>query len=199
MNFNIKNFFQKYEGDDAGTEKAELPIPDPYTVERLSNIKFEDLDADLTLLSNNLKACTKRAEKVVKKSDKDHLQPFKDRMEEFFIKAKKDLDVETKSMKKCKKSFKAVMKYFQFTNKGGKEVTTYDFFCLWSPFCNDFMTIWQKEQLNIVKTRMKEAEEKARKLKEEKMDVAKKTKDGAGLKSKLKGKLKSAPSVEEES
>ena len=45
---------------------------------------------------------------------------------------------------------------------------------------------------------MKAAEEKAKKLKEEKKDVAKKTKDGAGLKSKLKGKLKNKKEPEKE-
>ena len=40
-------------------------------------------------------------------------------------------------------------------------------------------------------SRMKEAEEKVKKMTEEKKDVAKKTKEAGGLKSKLKDKLKS--------
>lgn len=39
-------------------------------------------------------------------------------------------------------------------------------------------------------SRIKEAEEKVKKMTEEKKDVAKKTKEAGGLKSKLKDKLK---------
>lgn len=46
---------QKYEGDNAGTDQVQLPIPDPYMVERVSNVKFEDLEADLNELEKNLK------------------------------------------------------------------------------------------------------------------------------------------------
>lgn len=46
---------QKYEGEDAGTDQVQLPIPDPYMVERVSNVKFEDLEADLNELEKNLK------------------------------------------------------------------------------------------------------------------------------------------------
>ncbi|MPC36141.1 Formin-1 [Portunus trituberculatus] len=110
---------------------------------------------------NKQLVCQNRAEKVIEKSDEEHLQPFKDRMTDFFAKGG---------------LFNLVMKYFQFTGKG-TEVTPNDFFSVWSPFCNDFMIIWQKEQLKIVKQRMKEAEEKVKKMTEEKKDVAKKTKE----------------------
>ncbi|KAK8731548.1 hypothetical protein OTU49_007365 [Cherax quadricarinatus] len=189
LHFVVNKYIEKYEGEDAGTDKAQLPIPDPYIVERVSNIKFEDLESDLKEIEKNLKVCENRAEKVIKKSDEEHLQPFKDCMTEFIGKAKKELESEYENLGDCKIQFDAVMKYFQFTGKG-KDVSPYDFFSVWSPFCNDFLNIWQKEQLKIVKQRMKEAEEKVRKMTEEKKDVAKKTKEAGGLKSKLKDKLK---------
>lgn len=189
LHFVVNKYIEKYEGEDAGTDKAQLPLPDPYVVERVSNYKFEDLEEDLRDIAKNLKVCENRAEKVIKKSDEEHLQPFKDSMTEFFVKAKEELETENENLHECKLQFEMVMKYFQFTGKG-KEVTPYDFFSMWSPFCNDFLNIWQKEQLKIVKQRMKEAEEKVRKMTEEKKDVAKKTKEAGGLKSKLKDKLK---------
>lgn len=188
----VNKYIEKYEGDDAGTDRVQLPIPDPYMVERVSNIKFEDLEADLKEIGKNLKVCQNRAEKVIKKSDEEHLQPFKDRMTEFFAKAKKEITAEEEYLQECKTQFNLVMKYFQFSGKG-TEVTPNDFFSVWSPFCNDFMIIWQKEQHKIVKQRMKEAEEQVKKMTEEKKDVAKKTKEAGGLKSKLKDKLKSKP------
>ncbi|KAK8381898.1 hypothetical protein O3P69_015123 [Scylla paramamosain] len=180
LHFIVNKYIEKYEGDEAGTDKVQLPIPDPYMVERSSNFKFEDLEADLKEIGKNLKVCQNRAEKVIEKSDEEHLQPFKDRMTDFFAKAKKEIEAEEKYLSECKAQFNLVMKYFQFTGKG-TEVTPYDFFSVWSPFCNDFMIIWQKEQLKIVKQRMKEAEEKVKKMTEEKKDVAKKTKEAGGL------------------
>ncbi|XP_047493534.1 uncharacterized protein LOC125042112 [Penaeus chinensis] len=189
LHFVVTKYIEKYEGEDAGTDKVQLPIPDPYVVERVSNLKFEDLESDLKDIEKNLKVCENRAEKVIAKSDEEHLQPFKDRMTEFFVKAKSEVESESESLKECKSQFEMVMKYFQFSGKG-PEVTPYDFFSVWSPFCNDFMNIWQKEQQKIVKQRMKAAEEKVKKMTEEKKDVAKKTKEVGGLKSKLKDKLK---------
>lgn len=189
LHFVVTKYIEKYEGEDAGTDKVQLPIPDPYVVERVSNLKFEDLESDLKDIEKNLKVCENRAEKVIAKSDEEHLQPFKDRMTEFFVKAKSEVESESESLKDCKSQFDMVMKYFQFSGKG-PEVTPYDFFSVWSPFCNDFMNIWQKEQQKIVKQRMKAAEEKVKKMTEEKKDVAKKTKEVGGLKSKLKDKLK---------
>ncbi|XP_050687757.1 uncharacterized protein LOC126981101 isoform X3 [Eriocheir sinensis] len=190
LHFIVNKYIEKYEGKDAGTDEVQLPIPDPYMVERVSNIKFEDLEADLKELRNNLKVCENRAEKVIKKSDEKHLQPFKDRMTDFFVKANKEIAAEEKYLGECKTQFDLVMKYFQFAGKG-TEVTPNDFFSVWSPFCNDFMIIWQKEQQKIVNKRIKETEEQMKKMTEEKKDVAKKTKEAGGLKSKLRDKLQS--------
>ncbi|KAG0726303.1 Formin-1 [Chionoecetes opilio] len=142
----------------------------------------------MTLCVPLLTVCENRAEKVIRKSDEEHLQPFKDRMTDFTATAKKEIAAKEKYLNECKAQFDLIMKYFQFSGKG-TEVTPNDFFSVWSPFCNDFMLIWQKEQNKILKQRMKEAEEMVKKMTEEKKDVAKKTKGTSGLKSKLKDKL----------
>ncbi|KAK7066965.1 Fmn2p [Halocaridina rubra] len=188
LHYVVNKYIEKYEGADAGTEKVELPVPDPYVVEKVSNFKFEDMEADMKDIEKNLKICENRSEKVIKNSDKEHLQPFKDRMEGFFVQAKEEVTKENENLGVCKKEFDMVCKYFQFTGKGA-EVTPYDFFSLWSPFCHDFLNIYVMEQRKIVKQRMKAAEEKVKKVQEER-NVAKKTKEAGGLKSKLKDKLK---------
>ncbi|MPC75426.1 Formin-2 [Portunus trituberculatus] len=55
LHFVVNKYIEKYEGDEAGTDKVQLPIPDPYMVERSSNFKFEDLEADLKEIGKNLK------------------------------------------------------------------------------------------------------------------------------------------------
>ncbi|RXG70366.1 Formin-1 [Armadillidium vulgare] len=190
LHFIVCKYIEKYEGENAGTDKVKPPIPDPYSVERSSNVHFKDLESDLSNLEKNLKVCERRSEKVIKASDETHMQPFKDRMEEFFAEANKDIDKETKTLECCKNQFDLVMKYFDF-NARGKEVTPSDFFSVWAPFCNDFMTIWQKEQQNIVKKRIKEAEEAVKKIKEPKKDIVTKPVEKSGLKAKLRGRLKS--------
>lgn len=188
LHFVVNKYIEKYEGELAGTEKVELPVPDPYVVEKVSNFKFEDLESDMKEISKNLKVCENRAEKVLKKSDEEHLQPFKDRMSVFFIQAKKEVDTENKNLTECISQFGIITKYFQFTGRGS-EVTPYDFFSLWAPFCHDFRNIYVLEQRKLVKQRMKAAEEKVKKVQEER-NVATKTKEVGGLKSKLKDKLK---------
>ncbi|XP_068202042.1 uncharacterized protein [Palaemon carinicauda] len=188
LHYVVNKYIERYEGEDAGTDKVEPPVPDPYVVQKVSTFKFEDLEADMNEIVKNLKVCENRAKKVIEKSDEEHLQPFKDRMTGFFVKAKTEVESENQNLKDCMSEFKVICKYFQFSGKGG-EVTPYDFFSLWSPFCHDFANIYVIEQRKIVKQRMKAAEEKVKKVQEDR-NVAKKTKEAGGLKSKLKDKLK---------
>ena len=90
---------------------------------------------------------------MIKESDDAHMEPFKRKMEDFFAGANSDLNRETSQSQECKQEFDKVMKYFDFKVKGTKEVTPQDFFSVWAPFCNDFVTIWRKEQHKIVKKR----------------------------------------------
>ncbi|XP_064108611.1 uncharacterized protein LOC135216988 isoform X4 [Macrobrachium nipponense] len=188
LHFVVDKYIEKYEGEDAGTDKVDPPVPDPYVVQKVSTLKFEDMEADMKEIEKNLKVCENRAEKVIKKSDEEHMQPFKDCMTGFFAKAKTEVEAENQNLNDCKLEFQKTCKYFQFSGKGG-EVTPYDFFNLWSPFCHDFANIYVMEQRKIVKQRMKAAEEKVKKVQEDR-NVAKKTKEAGGLKSKLKDKLK---------
>ncbi|XP_018013165.1 formin, partial [Hyalella azteca] len=186
LHFIVIKYIQKYEGEDAGTDKVELPTPDPYVAEKVANFKFEDLQAELKSLAANLKDCEVRVGRVVERSDEAHREPFQGKMNEFLASATTDLQQEGEALRRCQKKFDQVVKYFQFSNRG-KEVTPYDFFSVWSPFCRDFATIWTLEQRRVAKERMKAAMGNAKRLKTAtNPDIVTKPPQATGLKSKFR-------------
>merc|ERR1712106_641077 len=72
LHFIVSKYIMKYEGDDAGTEKVQVPVPDPYVVEKVSNFKFEELEASLNTIEKELNVIERKTEKVIKKSEEKH-------------------------------------------------------------------------------------------------------------------------------
>ncbi|KAA0202155.1 hypothetical protein HAZT_HAZT007494 [Hyalella azteca] len=103
LHFIVIKYIQKYEGEDAGTDKVELPTPDPYVAEKVANFKFEDLQAELKSLAANLKDCEVRVGRVVERSDEAHREPFQGKMNEFLASATTDLQQEGEALRRCQK------------------------------------------------------------------------------------------------
>ncbi|XP_030415270.1 formin-1 isoform X1 [Gopherus evgoodei] len=182
-------YYLRHFDKDAGTDKSIFPLPEPQDFFQASQVKFEDLIKDLRKLKRDLEACEKQMRVVCKESSEQHLQPFKDKLEEFFQKAKEEHKTEESCLENAQKSFEETVVYFGIKPKSGeKEITPNYVFTVWYEFCSDFKTIWKRETKNISKERLKEAQKFVSKLTEEKKVETKKINPMASLKEKLRQK-----------
>uniref|UniRef100_A0A8B9M7W7 FH2 domain-containing protein n=1 Tax=Accipiter nisus TaxID=211598 RepID=A0A8B9M7W7_9AVES len=151
---------------DAGKEQCIFPLPDPQDLFQASQMKFEDFQKDLRKMKKDLRVCETEAAKVYQLSLEEHLQPFKDSMEQFISQAKIDQENEEKSLAEAHKSFLETAAYFCMKPKmGEKEVSPHSFFSIWHEFSSDFKDFWKKENKLILQERVKEAEEVCRQKK----------------------------------
>ncbi|XP_033620931.1 formin-1 isoform X8 [Fukomys damarensis] len=126
---------------------------------------------------------------VCKESPKEYLQPFKDKLEEFFQKAKKEHKMEESYLENAQMSFQTTVGYFGMKPKAGeKEITPSYVFMVWYEFCSDFKAIWKQESKNISKERLKTAQASVSKLTSEKKVETKKINPTASLKERLRQK-----------
>ncbi|XP_033498773.2 formin isoform X1 [Epinephelus lanceolatus] len=173
---------------NAGTEKSVFPMPEPQDFFQAGQVKFEDLTKDIRKLKRDLTACEKNVQKVCANSSEEHLQPFKEKMEGFISAAQKDHSAEEERLNSAQRSFQDMVNYFGVKPKGGeKEVTPSFVFMLWYEFCNDFKNSWIRQNKNISKERLKEAQENIKKITAEKRVETKKI-NANSLKERLRQK-----------
>ncbi|XP_060227791.1 formin-1 isoform X3 [Meriones unguiculatus] len=82
----VVKYYLRYYDQEAGTDKSVFPLPEPQDFFLASQVKFEDLIKDLRKLKRQLEASEQQMKLVCKESPKEYLQPFKDKLEEFFQK-----------------------------------------------------------------------------------------------------------------
>ncbi|MBN3320315.1 FMN2 protein, partial [Atractosteus spatula] len=163
----IVSYYLRHFDEDAGRESCLFPLPEPQDLFQASQMKFEDFQKELRKLRKDLNACTTETEKVCRDSSEDHLQPFKNKMEEFLSQAKVDLELQETQLTEAHKSFLELTVFFSVKPKmGEKEVSPNTFFSLWHEFCTDFKDLWKKENKLILQERLREAEECFRQAKE---------------------------------
>ncbi|XP_063141359.1 formin-1 isoform X2 [Rattus norvegicus] len=185
----VVKYYLRYYDQEAGTDKSVFPLPEPQDFFLASQVKFEDLIKDLRKLKRQLEASEQQMRLVCKESPREYLQPFKDKLEEFFKKAKKEHKMEESHLENAQKSFETTVGYFGMKPKTGeKEVTPSYVFMVWFEFCSDFKTIWKRESKNISKERLKMAEASVSKLTSEKKVETKKINPTASLKERLRQK-----------
>uniref|UniRef100_A0A8C0B2X8 Formin-2 n=1 Tax=Buteo japonicus TaxID=224669 RepID=A0A8C0B2X8_9AVES len=162
----IVSYYLRNFDEDAGKEQCIFPLPDPQDLFQASQMKFEDFQKDLRKMKKDLRVCETEAAKVYQLSLEEHLQPFKDSMEQFISQAKIDQENEEKSLAEAHKSFLETAAYFCMKPKmGEKEVSPHSFFSIWHEFSSDFKDFWKKENKLILQERVKEAEEVCRQKK----------------------------------
>lgn len=185
----VVKYYLRYYDQEAGTEKSVFPLPEPQDFFLASQVKFEDLIKDLRKLKRQLEASEKQMAVVCKESPKQYLQPFKNKLEEFFQKAKKEHKMEESHLENAQKSFETTVGYFGMKPKSGeKDITPNYVFMVWYEFCSDFKMIWKRESKNISKERLKMAQESVSKLTSEKKVETKKINPTASLKERLRQK-----------
>ncbi|XP_050830902.1 formin-1 isoform X1 [Serinus canaria] len=182
-------YYLRHCDKEAGTDKSIFPLPEPQDFFQASQVKFEDLIKDLRKLRRDLEASEKQMKLVCRESSEEHLQPFKEKLEEFFQKAKEERKKEENSLENAQKCFEETVGYFGIKPKAGeKEITPNYVFTVWYEFCSDFKTIWKRESKSISKERIKVAQQSVSKLTAEKKVETKKINPTASLKERLRQK-----------
>ncbi|XP_056672058.1 formin-2 isoform X2 [Monodelphis domestica] len=185
----IVSYYLRNFDEDAGKEQCVFPLPEPQDLFQASQMKFEDFQKDLRKLKKDLRACETEAGKVYQMSLEEHIQPFKESMEQFICQAKIDQEAEEHSLTAAHKCFLETTAYFFMKPKmGEKEVSPPVFFSLWHEFSSDFKDFWKKENKLILQERVKEAEEVCRQKKEKSLYKIK-PKHDSGIKAKISMKI----------
>ncbi|XP_009891955.1 PREDICTED: formin-2 [Charadrius vociferus] len=185
----IVSYYLRNFDEDAGKEQCIFPLPDPQDLFQASQMKFEDFQKDLRKMKKDLRVCETEAAKVYQLSLEEHLQPFKDSMEQFISQAKVDQENEEKSLTEAHKSFLETAAYFCMKPKmGEKEVSPHSFFSIWHEFSSDFKDFWKKENKLILQERVKEAEEVCRQKKGKSLYNIR-PKHDSGIKAKISMKI----------
>ncbi|XP_059982869.1 formin-2 [Lagenorhynchus albirostris] len=181
----IVSYYLRNFDEDAGKEQCVFPLPEPQDLFQASQMKFEDFQKDLRKLKKDLRACEVEAGKVYQVSSKEHIQPFKENMEQFIFQAKIDQEAEENSLTETHKCFLETTAYFFMRPKiGEKEVSPNVFFSIWHEFSSDFKDFWKKENKLILQERVKEAEEVCRQKKGKSLYKIKPRHD-SGIKAKI--------------
>uniref|UniRef100_A0A3Q2CAU3 FH2 domain-containing protein n=1 Tax=Cyprinodon variegatus TaxID=28743 RepID=A0A3Q2CAU3_CYPVA len=166
---------------DAGKETSVFPLPEPHDLFQASQMKFEDFQKDLMRLRKDLRACTSEVEKVCKVSDEEHLQPFKEKMEEFLSQGNRAKLLQMNNVSLCYLRFLELTTFYSVKPKAGeKEASPNVLFSIWHEFSSDFKELWKKENKTILKERLKAAEESFRQAKE-KTSYSVKPKHASGI------------------
>ncbi|KAL2077927.1 hypothetical protein ACEWY4_025612 [Coilia grayii] len=181
----IVAYYLRHFDEDANKETRVYPMPEPQDLFQASQMKFEDFQRDLTKLRRDLSACTKEVEMVCRTSSEEHLQPFKDKMEDFLSKGKNDLEAQEAQFDETHKMFVDLTAYFLVKPKlGEKEVSPNAFFSVWHEFSTDFKDQWKKETKVMLQERVKAAEEYFKQVKE-KATYSVKPKHASGMKARI--------------
>ncbi|XP_070180902.1 formin-like isoform X2 [Littorina saxatilis] len=188
MHYLVMLYVQRYEMDDAGTDKVKLPVPDPSDIVQASLVNFDDITKEMTRIRRDFHLAENKAIAVLKHATEDNKEPFDSIMKAFFEKGKHDLTDQEEMMKECAKRFSETVQFFFVKPKPGDKVVTPEyFFSLWHAFCQDFKDHWKREQQRIIKLRIREAESRVRKLQESKKaaSIPTRAKTAGGLKDRL--------------
>ncbi|XP_048048052.1 formin-1 isoform X1 [Megalobrama amblycephala] len=184
----VVSYYLRNMDENAGTEKSVFPLPEPQDLFHAAQVKFEDLAKDLRKLKKELTACVKEVQQVCENSSDEHLQPFKDKMETFISSAQSEYASEDERLQAAQNSFQETVTYFGLKPKSGeKDVSPNYIFMLWYEFCNDFKSTWNRENKNISKERLKEAQKTVQKITAEKKVETKKINENS-LKERLRKK-----------
>ncbi|KAJ7344884.1 hypothetical protein JRQ81_000834, partial [Phrynocephalus forsythii] len=182
-------YYLRHCDKEAGTDKSVFPLPEPQDLFQASQVKFEDLIKDLRKLNRDLEVCEKQMKVVFRDSPEEHLQPFKDKLEDFFLKAVEEHKTEENHLESVHKCFEETVGYFGIKLKSGeKEIMPNYVFTVWYEFCSDFKTIWKRESKNISKERLKVAQQSVSKITAEKKVETKKINPTSSLKERLRQK-----------
>ncbi|KAK7504877.1 hypothetical protein BaRGS_00003905 [Batillaria attramentaria] len=190
MQYVVMVYVQRYEKDDAGTDKVKLPLPDPSDIIQASLVNFDDINKELSRIKKDFDLAEKKSAAVLSAATDDNKEPFNSIMQAFFEKGRQDLADQEDSLKDASSRFHHTEQFFVVKPKqGDKEVTPEYFFSLWHAFCQDFKDHWKREQQRIVRLRLREAENRIRRIQENKKATAVPTraKTAGGLESQVQG------------
>uniref|UniRef100_A0A8C5P6N0 Formin 2 n=1 Tax=Leptobrachium leishanense TaxID=445787 RepID=A0A8C5P6N0_9ANUR len=181
----VVSYYLRHFDENAGKEDCVFTLPEPQDLFQVSQMKFDDFQKELRKIKKDLISCEAEAAKVYKSTLEEHLQPFKDNMEEFLVRAKDEHEDTEKFLAEVHSRFLETTAYFCVKPKlAEKEVSPNSFFSIWHEFSTDFKDCWKKENKLILQERLKAVEE-VYKQKKEKPSIIVKPKHESGIKAKL--------------
>ncbi|XP_060543440.1 formin-1 isoform X2 [Pantherophis guttatus] len=187
-------YYLRHCDKEAGTEKSVFPLPEPQDFFQASQVKFEDVTKDLRKLKRDLEGCEKQMKVVFRESSEEHLQPFKDKFEDFYCEAVEEHKAAKSHLDNAQKCFEEMVKYYGIKPKSGEKETTPNYvFMVWHEFCSEFKAIWKRENKNISKERLRMAQQSVSKLTSEKKVETRKINPTASLKERLRQKEAGVP------
>jgi len=195
----IKICIVRYD-EKKGTPEAALPLPEPSDVEKCIHMDFDSQRAEADKIKKDLDDVGKRMDRILQKTPDELKEPFKTKMEEFITKAESEHKELMELLEECINKFRECMMFYKWTPKKGKleDAKPEDFFSPWHLFCEDYKTLWKKEQIRIQKEMIKEERLKHQKTKDDMKNVSKKSTSSGGLKDKImRRKTRSKLSVAE--
>nr|XP_023647966.1 formin-like [Paramormyrops kingsleyae] len=171
-----------------GGDSNDFPLPEPNDLFLAAQVRFSDLFSDLRFLKSKLAACEKDVQKVCRNTLVEHLQPFKDKMEAFVLKANMELNELNNCLTSAQQSFQEMVSYFDLKSTlGEKEVTPNFIFMLWFEFSNDVKRAWEQEKKQLCLEKFKEVQLSVTKIIAEKK-VETREVAPSGLKERLRQK-----------
>uniref|UniRef100_A0A670XXQ8 Formin 1 n=1 Tax=Pseudonaja textilis TaxID=8673 RepID=A0A670XXQ8_PSETE len=175
-------YYLRHCDKEAGTQNSVFPLPEPQDFFQASQVKFEDLVKDLRKLKRDLEDCGKQMKVVFRESSEEHLQPFKDKFEDFFCEAVEEHKEEKSHLDNAQKCFEEMVKYYGIKPKSGEKETTPNYvFMVWYEFSSEFKAIWKRENKNISEERLRMAQQSVSKLTSEKKVETRKINPTASL------------------
>ena len=169
MSLYLSLVIERYD-DQKGTAGAVLPVPEPGDVNKARAVDIEAERGECKKLEDELTRVNNLAAKI-DRTVADHLkEPFSSKMRNFLLKADGQMRVLRENVEECSVKFVECLKFYKFTPKKGKieDTKPSDFFESWYLFCEDFYSLWKKEQQKIEIQLQKEGRMR---LKEKKLKV----------------------------
>ena len=147
-----------------GTPEAELPVPEPWDLDKARAVDFDIEKTECEKLSKELKEIKTKVAIIGENVTDEDREPFESKMKSFLEKAQAQVEGLDANIRTCLNLYHDCMKFYKFTPKKGKleDTKPADFFESWYIFCEDFKNLWKQEQSSIMKEILKQ--EKLKKL-----------------------------------
>lgn len=169
LHYIVHVYIDKYVAKNKITSYAEdnipLPVPEPQDLEKASLVDFEEIEAELKRLRNEIGMVERKIMSVIENapsngspkspktpdskvsSESNLIEPFKSRMESFVSKARSLLENQNENLKETRGKFPETMEFFTYKPKSRTESEQVkEFFGHWLPFCSDFKDIFKNEK-----------------------------------------------------
>jgi hypothetical protein len=185
---NLLNYIVYFYVNKIDDDIKKLPVPDSSDFNSVAQANFDDLEKEILKAKNELKEVEERVDFIIKQNNQasnqteeneaqnhleiDLIEPFKTKVTHFIQEANDYCKEQEENLDKCKAKFKTLVNSFGLKPKSNEnEITPQYFFGIWSAFCHDFKESWKRESQRLNKQRLKEINDKRKRIKSQSTEV----------------------------